>query len=206
MAHIKITQAQAEALYDARTSYNKKNIKRQIFAEIRKEHGIPKTTKISAVILDNGPDYLKLRAGKGGRFLDNGLPDAPVVAPVSSPVATPETPLAKTLPVETVQVKKPAAKTLAKPAAKTPAKTLAKPAAKTLAEKSKPTKSLPTKQVKSAEKPAKATKASIPGHSLTKTPTHDIEIRATVNGVRTRLGWASSEKAKERVIAAAKAA
>ena len=61
---------------------------------------------------------------------------------------------------------------------------------------------------KAAVKPTVKTKevaSTIPGMSPTKTSKHTIEVRTTINGVRKRLGFASSEKAKAAAIAAAKA-
>ena len=50
---------------------------------------------------------------------------------------------------------------------------------------------------------AKASKA-IPDHSPVRTDTHPVEVRATIDGVRRRLGFAKDEAAKARIIAAAK--
>ena len=55
-----------------------------------------------------------------------------------------------------------------------------------------------------APKPtAKASKA-IPDHSPVRTVNHTIEVRATIDSVRRRLGFAKDEAAKARIIAAAK--
>lgn len=55
-----------------------------------------------------------------------------------------------------------------------------------------------------ASKPvAKASKA-IPDHSPVRTDTHPVEVRATIDGIRRRLGFAKDEAAKARIIAAAK--
>ena len=55
-----------------------------------------------------------------------------------------------------------------------------------------------------APKPtAKASKA-IPDHSPVRTDTHPVEVRATIDGVRRRLGFAKDEAAKARIITAAK--
>lgn len=55
-----------------------------------------------------------------------------------------------------------------------------------------------------ASKPvAKASKA-IPDHSPVRTEHHQIEVRATIDGVRKRLGFARDEKAKALIIAEAK--
>lgn len=50
---------------------------------------------------------------------------------------------------------------------------------------------------------AKASKA-IPDHSPVRTDTHPVEVRATIDGVRRRLGFAKDEAAKARIIVAAK--
>ena len=54
--------------------------------------------------------------------------------------------------------------------------------------------------------PTPATKAStkIPDHSPVRTVNHTIEVRATIDSVRRRLGFAKDEAAKARIIAAAK--
>lgn len=55
-----------------------------------------------------------------------------------------------------------------------------------------------------APKPtAKASKA-IPDHCSVRTAHHQIEVRATIDGIRRRLGFAKDEAAKARIIAAAK--
>ena len=51
-----------------------------------------------------------------------------------------------------------------------------------------------------AAKPSKV----IPNHSPVRTENHTIEVRATIDGVRRRLGFAKDEAAKARIIAAAK--
>ena len=63
----------------------------------------------------------------------------------------------------------------------------------------------PVKKVPvAAPKPtAKASKA-IPDHSPVRTDTHPVEVRATIDGIRRRLGFAKDEAAKARIIAAAK--
>jgi hypothetical protein len=52
---------------------------------------------------------------------------------------------------------------------------------------------------------AKPVAVSIPGVSPVRTAKCTLEIRTTINGVRKRLGFASSENAKQAAIAAAKA-
>lgn len=88
--------------------------------------------------------------------------------------------------------------TVSRPAVSKPTSTVAKPVVKTTAVTAKPA-------AKTASKPASKAFVAIPGVSPTRTSKHQIEIRTTINGVRTRLGFASSEKAKAAAIAAAKA-
>ena len=63
-----------------------------------------------------------------------------------------------------------------------------------------PVKKAPVVAPKPAAKPSKA----IPDHSPVRTDTHPVEVRATIDGVRRRLGFAKDEAAKARIIAAAK--
>ena len=55
-----------------------------------------------------------------------------------------------------------------------------------------------------APKPASKPSKVIPDHSPVRTDTHPVEVRATIDGVRRRLGFAKDEAAKARIIAAAK--
>lgn len=55
-----------------------------------------------------------------------------------------------------------------------------------------------------APKPATKASKAIPDHSPVRTDTHPVEVRATIDGVRRRLGFAKDEAAKARIIAAAK--
>ena len=75
--------------------------------------------------------------------------------------------------------------------AASPAKKAASPAKKAASLKASPAK-------KSAPKTTKST------FSKTKTEACQREVRATINGKRVRLGWASDEAAKARAIARAK--
>lgn len=88
--------------------------------------------------------------------------------------------------------------TVSRPVVSKPTATAAKPVVKTATVTAKPV-------AKTASKPASKAPVAIPGVSPTRTSKHQIEIRTTINGVRTRLGFASSEKAKAAAIAAAKA-
>ena len=63
-----------------------------------------------------------------------------------------------------------------------------------------PAKKAPVAAPKPATKPSKV----IPDHSPVRTENHTIEVRATIDGVRRRLGFAKDEAAKARIIAAAK--
>jgi hypothetical protein len=63
----------------------------------------------------------------------------------------------------------------------------------------------PVKPVaKPVVKAAPKASVAVPGVSPVRTAKHTIEIRTTILGVRKRLGFASSEKAKAAAIAAAK--
>ena len=73
------------------------------------------------------------------------------------------------------------------------------------APKAVPAKQAPVAAKNPVTKPA-AKSAAITGVSPTRTDKHTIEIRTTINGVRKRLGFASSQKALAAAIAAAKAA
>lgn len=55
-----------------------------------------------------------------------------------------------------------------------------------------------------APKPAAKTSKGIPDHCSVRTAHHQIEVRATIDGIRCRLGFAKDEAAKARIIAAAK--
>ena len=63
-----------------------------------------------------------------------------------------------------------------------------------------PVKKAPVAAPKPAAKPSKV----IPDHSPVRTVNHTIEVRATIDSVRRRLGFAKDEAAKARIIAAAK--
>ena len=177
MAILKITTQQAQALLAARklSSSARKAVKKQVFAEIHAQHGIPRSQKIK-MWLENPehPQYLQIRCKRTGKPLDNGVPE-PVVA--TAVVATPKTTPAKA-PAKAVAAIKTAAKGKAKPAVKTPAKPVAKAA-------------------KKVEKGV---------FSKTKTDKCQIEVRATLGSKRVRLGYASSQEMKAKVIAKAKAA
>lgn len=203
MAVLKITEAQAHELLKARTEpkYIRKNIKKRIFGEIHRTLNIPRTQKIKLFIENpEHPEYLVVRDKRTGKALNNGVPE-PVIS-MASVKTTPAPAKAHAKPVAAI---KPAAKAKAKPAVKTPAKkapakaavkTVSKPAAK----KAAPVKA-PAKPV------AKAAKKVEKGiFSKTKTDKCNIEVRCTISGVRKRLGYASSEAMKAKVIAKAKAA
>ena len=55
-----------------------------------------------------------------------------------------------------------------------------------------------------APKPAAKASTKIPDHSPVRTDTHSVEVRATIDGIRRRLGFAKDEAAKARIITAAK--
>lgn len=78
-------------------------------------------------------------------------------------------------------------------------------APKTIPNTAKVTTVVPAKKatVVASKPTAKASKA-IPDHSPVRTDTHPVEVRATIDSVRRRLGFAKDEAAKARIIAAAK--
>lgn len=209
MATIKCTTAQAKALYEARslTGYDRKTKKSSILSQIKRDHGIASSTKLRINILNTDSDlYLVVRDKRTNKPLLNNLPD-PVVAvavqvPAEAPVAAPavpakQVPAKKAAPVKQAPVKKvaPVAKPLpvTKPTKKVAAKPLpvAKKAVKPVA---KPVKQAP------AAKPAK------PLGSPTKSEKFCFEVRPSIDGKKVRLGYASSEAEKAKMIAAYKAA
>lgn len=181
MAQMKCTTLQAQTLLNARSkpNYERKQIKKRVFAEIRKEHGIPSGTKFKMFIeSEDNPLYCVLRNKHTGKPLDNGIPDK-VEAPVKLQVQ--ESPAAKPPVAKPVKVAKPVAKAPAKKApAKAPAKAPVKPVAKA-----------PAKPV--AKAPAKApAKVEV---------TYPREVRPTIAGKRVRLGVAKDAAAEKRMIA-----
>lgn len=183
MAVLKISEAQAQALLDARklSSSARKAAKKRIFAEIHAEHGIPRSQKLEMFIENpENPEYLYVRDKRTAKPLDNGVPE-PVVA--TAVVATPKAVPAKA-PAKPVAAIKPAAKGKAKPAVKTPAK------------------KAPAKPAKPVAKAAK--KVEKDSFSKTKTDKCTIEVRTTLGKSRVRLGYASSQEMKAKVIAKAK--
>ena len=76
---------------------------------------------------------------------------------------------------------------------------------KTVPNTSKVTTAAPVKKAPVvASKPASKPSTKISDHSPVRTDTHPVEVRATIDGVRRRLGFAKDEAAKARIIAAAK--
>lgn len=202
MAVLKISEAQAQALLDARelSSCARKAAKRRIFAEIHAQHGIPRSQKIEMFIENpEHPEYLVIRCKRTGKPLDNGVPE-PVVA--TAVVATPKAVPAKA-PAKPVAAVKTAAKGKAKPVVKTPAKkapakAAVKTAAKPAAKKAAPVKATAKPVAKAAKKVEKDS------FSKTKTDKCTVEVRATLGSKRVRLGYASSQEMKAKVIAKAK--
>ena len=195
MATLKITLAQANELLNARKMNRSARlaVKKRVFAQIHKDHNLPKSQKIK-LFIENPSNklYCVIRDKRTGTPLDNGLPEAALTtgtAPKGVGVKKP----AVQAPVKKAPVKKAPAKKVAVKAAakKAPVKKVAvKAPVKAAAKKA------PAKLVKKAEKPA---------FSKTRTDKCNIEVRASIAGVRTRLGWASTEAMKERVIAKARA-
>lgn len=181
MAQMKCTKLQAQTLLNARSKsdYERKQIKKRVFAEIRKEHGIPSTLKFKLFVeSEDNPLYCVLRNKHTGKPLDNGIPEK-VEAPVKLQVQ--ESPAAKPPVAKPVKVVKPVAKAPAKAPAKPVAKAPAKPVAKAPAK-------APVKAP--AKKPAASAQVSYPR-----------EVRPTLGGKRVRLGVAKDAAAEKRMIA-----
>lgn len=182
MAQMKATALQAQELLNARSksSYDRKQIKKRVFAEIRRQHGIPAGTKFKLFVESpENPLYCVLRNKHTGQPLDNGIPDK-VEAPVKLQVQ--ESPATKP------QVAKPV-----KPAAKAPAKAPAKTPAKAPAKSVKPAAKAPAKTAKPA--------AKAPVKAVTPAKTYPCEVRPTIQGKRVRLGVAKDAAAEKRLIA-----
>ena len=159
---MKITTAQARELLDnrknstksgAKRQYNStgKSIKKRIYSQIRKEHGIPTSTKIKFFIESpDHPLYRVIRDKRSGVALDDGM-SAPVAAikkaapakKVAAPGAKP-----KAVPVKAATTKKVAAAPQAKAAVakKAVVKAVAKPKAAPAKAVAKP-KAVPAKKV-----------------------------------------------------------
>lgn len=139
MAQMKCTALQAQELFNARSksTYDRKQIKKRVFAEIRKQHGIPHGTKFKMFVeAPDNPLYCVLRNKHTGVPLDNGIPDkveAPVKLQVQEspatkpPVAKPVAKVAAKAPAKKTPVKAPAKKAPVKAAAKAPAKKVTTP-------------------------------------------------------------------------------
>lgn len=169
---IRLTPAQCQALYAARQAPNKKQIKKQIFAEVRRTYGLNSARLgVRNVVYADQPNYGVLYYKASKVDLDDGRPE-PVVqpAPVAAAVATP------------VEASKTASKPVSAPAKATPA-----PAVKT-APKTAATASVNELVM------------GVNGTSKTRTPTCQIEMRFTINGERKRYGFASTEAAKQAVL------
>lgn len=225
MAQFKISQAQAQEFLQARKlpRQQRSAIKKRLFADIKRQFGLPQSQKVKIWVEDPGRvDYCVLRDKRTGKPLDNGIPEkAPVVAvsPVSTPVLSPApvavSPSPAATPVVPVTAKKtPAKKTVTPVTANVPAKKTVTPAtAKATAKKTKAVTPVTATAKKAAAKtvPEKAAVKASPAKkakgvfSATKTATANIEVRATIGGVRKRLGWVSTEEMKAKVVAKAKA-
>lgn len=227
MAILKISRDTASQLYATRslTGYDRKTKKSAIIAKIKADNGISRQTKLRINILnEDDPMFLVVRDKRSNQPLRNSLPE-PVIAIVPGAVAeAASTPAVKTQPeavsktvsktVSKAPAKKPVAKPVAKKAlavSKAPAKkpvTKPVPAAKKvpvakpvpLAKKAAAVKPLKV----AAAKPAAKTPAKTLG-SPTKTAKHSIEVRPSIDNKKVRLGYASSEAEKAKMIAAYKA-
>lgn len=142
------TKAQAVALFNARSlsRYDRKQIKRRIFAEIRAEHKLPRKPAITLFVEnEDNPMFCLIRDKRTKLPLDDGRPEPAPVLPhpaesvKKAPVAKKAVAKKATAPAKKVAAKpatkkaapakKPAAKAVTKKApAKAPAKAVAKPA------------------------------------------------------------------------------
>lgn len=176
MAVIKISEAQAKRFLVARLldNYKRKQVKKQLFAEIRRQHGIPSYTKFRiAVENPDNPNYLVVRDKRSDQPLTNGAPE-PVVSTVASTPAPAPAAVAPVAAKKAAPVKAPAAK---KPATKAPAKPAAKKAA-----------------------PVKAPAAKV----ATVTFDRPKDVRITVDGKRIRLGSAKTQAEFDKLLKAGK--
>lgn len=209
MAILKISRDTASQLYATRslTGYDRKTKKSAIIAKIKSDNGISRQTKLRINILnEDDPMFLVVRDKRSNQPLSNNLPE-PVIAIVPGAVAeAAATPAVKTQPevvskaVSKAPAKKPVAKKVpvAKPVPAAKKVPVAKPVP--VAKKAaavKPLKVAPAK-------PAAKTPAKTLG-SPTKTAKHSIEVRPSIEGKKVRLGYASSEAEKAKMIAAYKA-
>ena len=187
MAVIKISEAQAKRFLDARLldNYKRKQVKKQLFAEIRRQHGIPSYTKFRiAVENPDNPNYLVVRDKRSDQPLTNGAPE-PVVSTVAS---TPAPAPADVAPV---------AKAIAKVADKKAAAPKAPAAKKAPAKKAAPVKAPAAKKA-----PAKkAAPVKAPAAVAFDKPK---EVRITVDGKRIRLGSAKTQAEFDKLLKAGK--
>lgn len=196
MAIMKATEVQVQRLIAARGQYNRKSLKKAVMNEIHSMHSIPKSRKIKIVTgPKTSPNYLVIRDKRTGQPLMNELAD-PVMTVAAKPVEA---------PVAAKKATKPAAKKVA-PAKVAAAKAPAKPAAKKATPAKAPTKAAAKPAVKAAEvsvKPTKAASSPKPLGSAVKTAKYTIEVRVTnpKTKVRQRIGFASSEAMKQKMVA-----
>lgn len=182
MAHILISQANADALLALRKTYGSKGNRtaagreksRAIFRKIKEEAGLNQSKK-TVVFIENplNPLYRVIRDANTKVPLDDGhgvIPEIAAAELPEKPVAKPK----KTTPAKRTAAPKPAAKKATAKPAKAPAK-----------------KAAPTT-------PAKPKKAPAPSKDLYDAPK---DVRITVNGVRIRIGKATSDAHKARIIA-----
>lgn len=201
MAICKISKETAAQLYAARslTGYDRKTKKASIIRQIKRDLGISSSVKIKINILNpDSPEYLLVRNKRTGVVITNNLPEPTVAIPaVASEV--PEVP-------EVAGKKAPVAKTasVAKkvPVAKKVAVAKTAPVAKPLpvAKKAAAAKPLPVAKAPLAKK---ATQKRL--GSPTKSDKYNIEVRPSISGKKVRLGYASSEAEKGKMIAEHKA-
>lgn len=173
---IKATTAQCNQLYTARNSSDKKRIKKSVFTAIRNANGLQGSAKLGVRNITNpDKDNFGVLYDKRTRV---DLNDGRPEPTVSRPaVSKPTSTVAKPVVKTTAVTAKPAAKTASKPASVAAKKPIAKPTAKS------------------------STKLGSP----VRTDKYCIEVRTTILGQRKRLGFASSQTEKEKMISAAKA-
>jgi hypothetical protein len=209
MANIRITEEQRQRLLASRgePDWKRKQIKKQVFGEVRLANGLHKKQYFRIAIEDpSNPNFLLVRDKRSDKPLTNSLPEPdvsygskPVVAtsPVEdaaevAAVGAVSAVAAVVAAVATEKAKKPAAAKI-----KAPAKVAAKPAAKAPAKASKPAAS----KVKApAAKPAaKAAAKPVPGGADDWAKPKDV--RVSHNGERIYLGKARNQAQMDKMIA-----
>lgn len=194
MATMKITEDQAARFLKARdlSENARREERKKLFAEIRQMHGISRNVRFGKIAIQDpaNPLYLVLRDKRTNQPLTNSLPE-PVVkvqAAAPAPVAASNS---ASEPAKPKAAGKPA------PKAVKPAK-----AVKKAPEAAQPKATAPAKKPKTAkiEKPE-----GLSTGSKTQSEKYPLEVRYSKGQSRKRVGWASSEKMKAKMIAEYKA-